>query len=206
MEAIYNFDHAVFQFVQKYIWNESILHPIMKVITTLGDGGTIWIIIALILLFTKKYRKYGFMMAAGLIITLVVNDNILKPLIARPRPFDFEGWTDFIYPEIIKRPDGFSFPSGHTTSSFLSTVPLLKANKKFGIPALVLAALIAFSRVYVFVHYPTDILGGIVMGFIYGLLGCLIVDQIYKAIERRKMKKRMESKTEEATEETTVNA
>ncbi|MGI6772480.1 MAG: phosphatase PAP2 family protein [Clostridiales bacterium] len=199
MEAIYNFDLAVFQFIEKYIWNDAILHPVMKFITTLGDGGLIWIIIAVILLITKKYRKYGFMMAAGLIITLVVNDNILKPLIERPRPFDYTGWTNFIYPEIIPRPDDFSFPSGHTTSSFLSVVPLMRANKKFGIPALVLASLIAFSRIYVHVHYCTDILVGIVVGIIYGLLGCLIVDLIYKAIAKRKAKKAASPETPEET-------
>ena len=138
-------------------------------------------------------------MAAGLIITLVVNDNILKPLIERPRPFDYTGWTNFIYPEIIPRPDDFSFPSGHTTSSFLSVVPLMRANKKFGIPALVLASLIAFSRIYVHVHYCTDILVGIVVGIIYGLLGCLIVDLIYKAIAKRKAKKAASPETPEET-------
>lgn len=196
MEAIYNFDWAVFQWVQEHLWNEAILHPLMKAITTLGNGGAIWIVVAVLFLITKKYRKYGFMLAAGLIITLVVNDNILKPLIERPRPFDYTGWTNFVYPDIIPRPTSLSFPSGHTTSSFLSVVPIMKANKKFGIVALVLAILMGFSRLYLHVHYFTDVFFGIGMGLIYGFLGCLIVTFIYKVIEKKRQDKKQSQKAE----------
>ena len=194
MEAIYSFDFSVFQFVEEYIWNP-VLDVIMTVITTLGDGGLIWIACAICLLATKKYRKVGAMVAAGLIISLAVTDGVLKPLIDRPRPFNYEGWLgQFNFPELVEKPTSVSFPSGHTSSSFAAAVPmLLKSKKRIGIPAIILAALVAFSRIYVHVHYCTDVLAGLVMGIIYGLLAVLVVEKlapmIIKKIKERKAAK-----------------
>ena len=89
MDAVYSFDLSVFEFIENYIWNP-VLDVIMSVITTLGDGGIIWIALAICLLISKKYRKVGAMMACGLIFSLIFTDSVIKPLVNRPRPFNYE--------------------------------------------------------------------------------------------------------------------
>lgn len=197
-----NFDLNVFNWIETtfHTGNNKILDAIMYIITTLGDAGIIWIILAVVLMIPKKYRKCGMMMAGSLIIMLVLNNLVLKNLFQRPRPFLFFADNPlYNFPDIVARdtlastsnPTGYeySFPSGHTTSSFAAVVPLFKTNnKKFGIAALVLAVLIAFSRIYVHVHYCTDILFGVVLGVCYGLLGCLVIGLVIKLIESKKPK------------------
>lgn len=174
-----NFDWAVFQLVEK-LWNP-VLDAIMVFITTLGDDGIFWIFLALILLVFKKTRKYGVLLIAGLGIASVINNLVLKQIFERPRPFDFEGWpAEFIYPELVERPHSFSFPSGHTSSSLGAATPLLiKANKKFGIPIFILAVLIGFSRVYIHVHYPTDVIVGMIVGIVAGILAVVAVKYLF---------------------------
>ncbi|MGI6248175.1 MAG: phosphatase PAP2 family protein [Acutalibacteraceae bacterium] len=179
MQAVLNFDWAVFRFVQEHLWGP-FLDFLMPLITRLGDAGAIWIITAIVLLFFKKYRKYGFMMIAGLLFSLIITDNIIKPVIQRPRPFDLELWKDiFVYPDYVKRPHGYSFPSGHTSSSLAAATVLIFSKKKpVYIPAMILALLIAFSRIYVHVHYCTDVLAGLLAGIIYALLAFLLVEKL----------------------------
>ena len=115
MEAILNFDLSVFRFVENYIWNP-VLDVIMTIITYMGEGGVVWIIIALILLFTKKYRKCGVAMALGLIGSLVVVDWIIKPIVERPRPFNLEAWegisgcigSSFVHKQEVRNSCGYS--------------------------------------------------------------------------------------------------
>lgn len=186
-DPVLGFDRSIFEFVQENIW-QSWLTPIMKVITTLGDSGIVWIAAALILLFFKKYRKAGCAMLAALAVMIVCNDFILKDLVfARPRPFNLDAWKDwFVYPNFVSMPDSMSFPSGHTSSSFAGALALTMITKKkrFAIPAFILALLIGFSRIYVFVHYPTDVIGGVVVGLIYGLAGALIINWLYPKLEK----------------------
>ena len=120
------------------------------------------------LLATKKYRKYGAFLLAGLAIGVLIGNLTLKPLVARPRPC----WLDESVQLLIANPTDYSFPSGHTLSSVIGATVLTKANAKFGLAAIPLAALIAFSRLYLYVHYPTDILGAAVLGVAIGLLVC----------------------------------
>ena len=144
---------------------------IMPKITLLGDAGIFWIALALILLIPKKTRMTGLMMGVSLLIGLLVCNIALKPLIARVRPYDVAG----IAPYMCAVQHDFSFPSGHTAASFEGAVVILLQNRKWGIPACVLAALIAFSRMYLYVHYPTDILGGLVIGIGAAFAGVYIV-------------------------------
>lgn len=195
MNFIYSFDWKVFQFFEEYLWNP-VLDVIMTVITTLGDGGIIWIACAICLLITKKYRRVGAMVACGLIFSLIFTDGVFKPIFERVRPFNFDGWpSEFIFPELIEKPSSLSFPSGHTSSSFAAAVPmLLGCKKRIGIPAIVLAFLIACSRIYVHVHYSTDVLAGFVMGVIYGVAAYFFVTKlvplIIKKVKERKAAKR----------------
>lgn len=190
MEAILNFDLSVFRFVEDYIWNP-VLDVIMPIITYLGEGGVVWIITALILLLTKKYRKCGVAMALGLIGSLVVVDWIIKPIVERPRPFNLEAWEGiFNYPDLVSKPSSWSFPSGHSSSSLAASVALLCTNKKFGIPAVILGVLIAFSRIYVHVHYPTDVIVGILVGAILGVVAGFIANRYYPSLENKIRDKR----------------
>lgn len=149
---------------------------VMPIITLLGDAGIFWIALAVLLLFSPKYRKIGLGMGAALIIGLLVCNVTMKPLFARPRPYDYQ--LLHFGKEIqllIEAQHDFSFPSGHTLASFEAATVLAIHSKKAGIPALVLACLIAFSRLYLYVHYPTDVLFSVAMGIGFGFLGNFLV-------------------------------
>ncbi|MCL2507804.1 MAG: phosphatase PAP2 family protein [Oscillospiraceae bacterium] len=184
------FDRAVFEFIERIFFGggiERVLTPVLTFITHLGDSGAIWIALAVALLIFKKTRKYGLAVAFALIFMLLMNDLLLKNLIARPRPFDLEQWRDwFVYPEIISRPGSFAFPSGHTSSSFAAATALLATKKKRAyIPAFVLAALIGFSRIYLHVHYATDVIFGAAVGAALGVCGILLAGLIYKKVKSK---------------------
>lgn len=154
-----------------------LLNYIMIFITSLGNGGLIWIAAALFLIFQNKnmLKREGFTIAVALIIFSVLGLLILKPIIARPRPFVAQG-VDIL----IKEPMGFSFPSGHTGSSFAAASVIYFYNKKRGLLALILATLIAFSRMYLFVHYPSDIVGGLILGIISSRIAIKITNEMLK--------------------------
>ena len=158
-----------------------LLDIILAFITSLGNAGIIWIVLAVVLLILPKTRKTGIIVAAALLMDLVLCNLILKNLVARVRPYD----VNTAIAILIKKPLDFSFPSGHTAASFAAMTALFLAKmKKAWIAALVLAVLIAFSRLYFYVHYPTDVLGGVVVGILSGIIGYAIVEKIDK---RRKV-------------------
>lgn len=150
------------------------LTPIMKFFTEIGNYAIPWIIIIILLLIFPQTRKFGVIAACALLLDALICNGILKPLIDRPRPF-----TQVDITLLIPTPGPHSFPSGHTASSFAVAAAVCFWKKGWGIGALVLAALIAFSRMYFFVHYPTDILGGIVVGVGCAFLAKYIVDKVY---------------------------
>lgn len=158
-----------------------LLDKILAFITSLGNAGIIWIVLAVVLLILPKTRKTGIIVAAALLMDLILCNLILKNLVARVRPYD----VNTAIAILIKKPLDFSFPSGHTAASFAAMTALFLAKmKKAWIAALVLAVLIAFSRLYFYVHYPTDVLGGAVVGILSGIIGYKIVEKIDK---RRKV-------------------
>lgn len=143
----------------------------MPLISSLGNFGIIWIAITIFLVVNKKYRKTGITMAISLLLCLLIGNITLKPLIARIRPFDVRTQIELLIP----RPEDFSFPSGHTMTSFAAATVLLLNNKRWGIYGLTLASVIAFSRLYLFVHYPSDIVGGMIIGIAIALVSKRIV-------------------------------
>lgn len=155
-----------------------ILDAIMVFITTLGDGGLFWIGIGILCLFFKKYRKMGMQVLLSMLITYIIGNLILKNLFARPRPCDIDAAVTML----ISRPHGHSFPSGHSMNGMAAAVALFLNNRKIGIPALVLAVLIGFSRMYLFVHFPTDVLGG----FVAAILVAIAVDYGLQVIARKR--------------------
>lgn len=157
-----------------------ILDKIMVGITSLGNAGLIWIAIGIFLLFIKKTRKCGALMLVSMLIGLILGNGILKNLIARERPC----WIDQNIPLLIPNPHDFSFPSGHTLASFEAAVMIFLHNKKWGTISFILAILIAFSRMYLFVHFPTDIICGAALG---ALISILVYDG-YEIIKNRKNK------------------
>ena len=147
-----------------------LLDRLMVAVTTLGNGGAIWIAVGITMLFSKKYRKTGIAVLIGLLLGLILGNLTIKNLVARPRPCSIN--TDINL--LIPFPSEYSFPSGHTLSSFVSAVGIYLGNKKLGVWAIALASLIAFSRLYLYVHFPTDILGGVVLGIALAHLSLLI--------------------------------
>ena len=138
----------------------------MPRITALGNGGLIWILATLGLLCTKKYRKQGVLLLGGLALGVILGNGLLKHLVARPRPC----WLYQSVPLLISNPTDYSFPSGHTLSSVIGATVLTGADRRFGYAAIPLAALIAFSRLYLYVHFPSDILGAVLLGLGISLL------------------------------------
>lgn len=159
MDLIKLIDNAILEFIRANMSNR-ILDKIMIYITMLGNGGFIWIIAAIIFLMSKKYRKDGLLLACSLLLCVLIGNITLKPFVARMRPSDI----NMAIPLLIPRPTDFSFPSGHTMSSFAASTVIFHANNKMGVVAFVLAILIAFSRLYLYVHYPSDVVAAIIIG------------------------------------------
>ena len=146
------------------------LDKIMVFITRLGDAGIIWIVLSIVLLLIPKTRKSGAVMVVALVVDVLLCNIVLKNLVARTRPYDVNTGVHLL----VAKLHDYSFPSGHTAASFAAVTALFFAKEKYRYPALVLAVLIAFSRLYLYVHYPTDILGGILVGILCGVIAYLI--------------------------------
>ena len=180
LESLFNIDGGTLLFIQEHIRNP-ILNSMMIFITNLGNGGIIWIAATIALLIPEKTRKVGIMSAIALLGSLIINNEIIKNLVKRPRPF--VTFTDLQI--IIPTPSQYSFPSGHTSSSFAAAAVFYRhLPKKLGVPSIVLAGLIGFSRLYVGVHYPTDVIAGVVMGIFLSYLAEFLVKFVQQKINK----------------------
>lgn len=179
-EILQNFDTAILDFINNNL-HTPIMDKLMVTITSLGNGGLIWIIISLVLMITPKYRKVGIMAICALILTTIIGEGLLKNLVKRQRPFTFLSDIELL----ISAPTSYSFPSGHTGSSFAVAGILGSQIKKSRFYVFTLAILIAFSRMYLYVHYPQDIIAGIILG----LCSAQIVLYIFKSGRRLYIKK-----------------
>ena len=158
--------------------HNNILDVIMVVITTLVDRGLLWIILAMGLLINKKTRKCGIFMLISMLLGFFIGNIIIKNVVARQRP----NWIDNTINLLIVNPTDYSFPSGHTLVSFCSAMTIFLFNKKWGIFAIIFAILIGISRMYLFVHYPTDVLAGAILGIVISV----VVFKVGNNIENRR--------------------
>ena len=185
MEAILNilnqcavsFDLPILDWIQANL-QSPFMDKFMPFITVFGNGGIFWIAWAVLLILFPKTRKTGLGMGFALIMGLIVCNLILKPGVARPRPYDMQAEMGVVIDLLVKRSHDFSFPSGHTIASFEAAVVLLLNSPVMGIPAIILAILVSFSRLYLYVHYPTDVLVSVVLGTLFALIGNAIARKL----------------------------
>jgi len=172
-----SFDLPILDWIQANL-QSGFMDKFMPFITVFGDAGIFWMICAAVLFIFPKTRKTGLGMAIAMMIGLLVCNVTLKPLVARIRPYDLQAELGVTIRLLCEAQHDFSFPSGHTIASFEAAVVLLKNSKKMGIPAMILAVLISFSRMYLYVHYPTDVFASIILGTLFALIGDALAAKI----------------------------
>ena len=156
-----------------------ILDSIFLLITKIaGSYGQLWVVVGLALLIPKKTRWTGIAVLISYVGVYIFGQMILKNLISRPRPCQ----VDQTFEMLVARPSSSSFPSTHSAWAFAGATAIFMKYKKAGIAAFVVAALIAFSRMYMFLHYPTDVLCGIIFGILLGIAADKICDVVKKRI------------------------
>lgn len=169
---------AILNWIQAHL-RCGFLDAVLPAVSWTANHGELWIILAVVLLLIRGQRKYGAAVACGLVLDLVSCNLLLKPLIGRIRPFAVNTAVELL----VKAPLDASFPSGHTAASFAAVFALKASGSPLWKPALAVAVVIAFSRLYLYVHWPSDVLAGALLGAAVGWAGAKIVE---KALEKRK--------------------
>lgn len=181
-----DFEFTILDFIQSL--RTPVGDKIFSLITHLGDAGLLWIVLVLLLLIKPKTRKIALVAAIALLLDVILCNGIIKPIVARTRPCDINTAVELL----IKHPSDYSFPSGHSAASFSFTFAMLFAAikktffrkeerliaKKIFICSLITSVVIAFSRLYLYVHFPTDVLAGIVLGLLLGFVATKIIPLI----------------------------
>ena len=182
MITLQQIDMNILLWIQEHLRIDA-LTPFWKVITFLGNGGWFWLVAAAVLLIPKKTRRTGIVALLSMTIGFLITNLLLKNIVARPRPFDT--YTEII--PLITRPTDFSFPSGHTCASFACALVFFRMlPEKYGIPAVILAGMVAFSRLYLGVHYPGDVLGGFLVAVFASILAYYLVQTYREKTEKGK--------------------
>lgn len=178
-ECFQNIDESILFFIQQYIKCPA-LDRVMVFITALGNAGLFWIAAAFLFMLVKRYQKCGFMMLCTIKLAKYIGDELIKPFVGRVRPCN--KFTEV--PLLIHAPHSPSFPSGHTMVGFACATVIFYFDKRLGTVGFVVAALIAFSRLYLFVHYPSDVLGGILYGVLCSVVLVNVMRAIYHKLKR----------------------
>ena len=168
---------AVLDWIQQFM-KSPVMDMIMVFVSTLGDKGYIYYVILILLLINKKTRKFGIVMGIAMILNYLISNLGLKPLVARTRPYDINTAVEIL----VHKPSSYSFPSGHSAQAFCVASAFLFMNFKYAKPMLIFAFVIAFSRLYLYVHFPTDVIAGAVIGMLCGYLAY----RIFNFIQRKK--------------------
>lgn len=161
MYSLQKFDTKILNFIEKYL-RCKILDKLMPFVTYLGNCGAVWIVISLFLINSKYHKNEGYMVIISLILATVIGEGIIKHLFRRARPFIKMKKNKLL----IAKPITYSFPSGHSASSFAAAGIFIMMNDKASLYMIILASLIAFSRLYLNVHYPSDVVIGVILGII----------------------------------------
>lgn len=177
LEAVTTWDASVITAIYENV-HSAFLTMFFRIVTLLGEGGIFWIAVAVILLFFKKTRRSGICIGASLLIGVVVGNGIIKNVVARPRPYDAIAGIE----SVVSHLSDYSFPSGHSLCCFEAATALAMNRTKWAIPAYVGAVLVAVSRLFLFVHYPTDVICGALLGVLFGVLGSLAAGAIYDRV------------------------
>ncbi len=186
IDFITKIDFAILNFVNDHL-HVHILDKFFPVISKLADEGIFWIALAIMLLFDKSTRKTALKMGFALAFGLLIGNGLIKNLVHRIRPYDINTAVNLLIPKL----SDWSFPSGHALASFEAAGQLMICEKKrFGIVALVYAILISLSRIYLYVHYPTDVLAGAALGLLIAFASCKITDYFSDKISSRKNRKK----------------
>ena len=164
LESLINFEGSILLFLQNYVRNP-VLNALLIPFTLSNNAGISCILIVAVFIYFKSLRKAGILMGISLLLEFLLNNLIIKNLFARIRPYEV---IDGLILLVGKAPD-YSFPSGHTGSAFALAVVILM-DRKYGIIALILASLMGFSRLYVGIHYPSDVLGGVILGVVTSVI------------------------------------
>lgn len=174
------FELGILDFIQEK-FACTFLNKAMPIVSLFGDKGIFWIALAVILLIFKKTRPLGLSMGIALALGFLFGNMAIKNIVARTRPYEYNSEITLL----VSKLSDYSFPSGHTLASFEAATCIFIRYKKWGVAALVLAVLIALSRLYLYVHFPTDVLAGMVMGIIFAIVGTSVVNIIYKKINSK---------------------
>ncbi len=159
IDFITNVDFSILDFIREHL-SCGALDFLTPVLSKLGEWGAMWIVIAVVLLFFRRTRRCGVLMLITLAAGFLLGDLLIKPLVARVRPCNVRPYIEMI----VDRPTSYSFPSGHATAAFGAATAIFLNHKRWGIAALVFALIVGFSRLYLYVHYPTDVLCGMLLG------------------------------------------
>jgi undecaprenyl-diphosphatase len=178
MDVLLNIDNSILYFFSVVIKNK-VFDVVMPFASNINNNGEIWIAIAIILLLNKniEIKRLGISMLIALAIGFLLGEVVLKNFIGRLRPIS----AAYNYSFIITPPKSFSFPSGHTTSSFAAFGVCLFKKARYRYLAFALALLIAFSRIYLHVHYPSDVLGGVILGLFSAKIGINLAKKFFRA-------------------------
>ena len=170
-----NFDFDILYAIQNIRTN--FLDKVFVTITSIpGNYGQMWIVLGIILLIFKKTRKCGTTIVLSYLMVYGLGQYVLKDLIARPRPCHIDQTIELL----ISRPSSYSCPSTHSGWAFAASISVFLYNKKAGIPLIIFALLVAFSRLYLFVHFPSDVLLGIALGITFAVFAKYIIEKLYK--------------------------
>ena len=176
---------AILDWIQAYGRN-GFLDVILPFISRLCDHGEIWILLAAVLLAFRQTRRQGLAVSCGLTLDLIACNLLLKPLFGRIRPFAVNTAIELL----TRAPGDASFPSGHTAASLAAVFALRYSGSRLWKPALALAVVIALSRLYLYVHWPTDVAGGVVLGAAAGWAGGWLAERLAGQMEKRHNKTR----------------
>ncbi len=181
LQLIQETDFRILDWIQQNL-RSGLLDWLMPKITFLCDAGWFWILLTLVFLISKTYRRRGITLFCGLAMCGLFGNLLLKNIVARDRPC----WIRPLNDMLVSIPGDYSFPSGHSMVSFACAVILFHYDRRIGIPALFLAGAIALSRLYVYVHFPTDVLLGTLIGILIGIAAVRSANRFFTVADRKK--------------------